>query len=587
MKKLVILLIIIFMYSCREKELELEEVSLMNKSKAGMKLIDYRGQRLSVWKNEEGNYILGDDMVLNCNDVKELDFLIVEDINAKSANWDHTTKLQINLWPTNELTYRIAEDIPSHQKILIREAIDEWNSKTILNFTEVLEGEGVYFKKVVSGCFADLGYFGKKRSMVSVSETCDKQSIIHEIGHIVGMIHEHQREIRDEAITLQLETFDYIKNYYPLFYKTILYNLEKERSNLTDPCLFDMNSAMMYGSYPRNNISLMNDLISRNLPFYTKKDGSLVERPTYGLTQKDITWVHYQYNKKIILKNVDYPGVYLKVRLEGASDPSIVLFSPGHEAIFTYNTSKKKYEYGDSGYIVQEIDLSNGSRSDVIDFSWSTHPNSITYLGNDGETKVLISDYNDSSNSKYYHFTDNNGVGGENENAIIEAIKKDDRNTYINLKRWKTNISTDGKRHAFDKNEVTELIVRNIDYPTLNSVLMRLEHCIDPKISLAPGQSVGIKYHGSGDYFEYNGCKLQEIDFNNGSSSDNLDFSWAVPGKITYTASHHYTTTLIDTNSLKGYIYGTVDVDGIDGQDSNVQLDAYFSNGKMYIDIKR
>jgi hypothetical protein len=45
------------------------------------------------------------------------------------------------------------------------------------------------------------------------------------------------------------------------------------------------------------------------------------------------------------------------------------------------------------------------------------------------------------------------------------------------------------------------------------------------------------------------------------------------------------TLLYIDTNI--GYLYGTIDPDGIAGHNTNTQLEAYMSEGKMHIDIKK
>ena len=73
------------------------------------------------------------------------------------------------------------------------------------------------------------------------------------------------------------------------------------------------------------------------------------------------------------------------------------------------------------------------------------------------------------------------------------------------------------------------------------------------------------------------------MDFNNGNSSDDLNFTSL--GEVVYRASESYLTTIIDT--YKGYLYGTVDADGIDGKGINAQMDAYAHGNILYIDIKK
>ncbi|MBT2620586.1 hypothetical protein [Chryseobacterium sp. ISL-6] len=203
---------------------------------------------------------------------------------------------------------------------------------------------------------------------------------------------------------------------------------------------------------------------------------------------------------------------------------------------------------------------------------------------NEGTTNILIKDYSHPATGAYYYFTNREGIDGGGKKAIIESIKKDDYSDYIYLKSWNSNAFTDGKLHSFDTHRPTQLIIRNINYPTLHNIIIKTEGCGYTTFPLEAGESFIVEYTADG--FAYKGCKLKQIDLNNGWASDDLNFSQSsFQGEVTYQASYAYITTLIDTNT--GYLYGTVDADGLDGKDANAQLDAYISQEKMYIDIRK
>lgn len=577
----------LIMFSCREDDFHTGTPGQQTETRKGTVDVNYRGQTFTAWKNEDGDYIVGEDMVLYKNEVKELSShntfnrFVTED-------WDQITDVNVILWPMGPISFRIDANFTVSERASILKAIQQWNEKTHLLFIEVPGNESIYFKKVDSGCRANIGYpQNGGKSTVSLGPTCDLQSIIHEIGHVAGLIHEHQKTSRNNYISLKSETFDFIKENFNPYYQTIVENLKIERTNQHDPFLFDMQSVMMYGSYPRNNLVLRDILMSKSLPLFTKKDGSIVERPTLGLTAKDIMLVSYYYTRKLILKNVDYNVVRVKIRTEG-DDPGIIVLNPDEEIVLYYNNKQNKYTY--NGHILQQIGLNNGNDvTNYIKFSWSG-TNDIRYfmkvtdpLDTDG-SMVLIKDYVHPENTEYYHFTNRDGIDGGSGKAIIESVKKDDYSSYIYLKRWNSNAITDGKKHSFDKYTPSSLKIRNINYGTLNNIVMKFTDCSSKKISLAPGQTLALDYTANG--FSYGGCKLKQLDFNNGKSSDDLNFSQSsYMGEVTYQASSPYMTTIIDINNA--YMYGTVDPDGIDGKGVDARLDAYVDQGTMFMDIRK
>lgn len=594
-KKLITLTSFTLLYSCQQAEFESTSKSEIFNKKGNMIRVDYQGNKLTVFKDLDGNYIFNEDILLYKKDVKELNEPLISNLYSKADatmnDWDVTETVNALIWPTTNLSYKIDPNMPAEQKDFIKEGIADWESKTDIRMTESTTTHQVYFKRVNSGCRAYLGYPGNAQEVntVNLSATCDKLSVIHEIGHVFGMIHEHQRVDRDNFITISSRTMNYIKEIYgpnsPIgnYYWSIIHNLKKEATNLADPFNFDAESAMMYGSYPRNNLTLKNDLESKHYPLYTMKDGSEIPRPLHGLSVKDVNWLKYHYSKKLILKNIDYNVINVKIRLAGVSDPSTISFNPDMEIILDYDKSQNKFIY--NGSVVQQLDLNNGSGSDDINFSWSNVSNDITYNTNYGNTVTLIKNYTDIANMTCYKLTDNDGIDDGHANAIVEAVKQDNYVTRINLKRWGSNISTDGLHHKFDPSDITKLEIKNINYQTLNRFKIRVAGAYDTLLSLAPGNKVTFYYNPGDKTFTYNGNTVQQIDFNNGSSNDDLDLSWNSSGVKKYSASSHCSSNIIDLNT--GYIYGSVDADGIDGNDLNVLLDAYYNDNTLYIDLKK
>ncbi|SIQ18345.1 Astacin (Peptidase family M12A) [Chryseobacterium sp. RU37D] len=206
------------------------------------------------------------------------------------------------LWSNNTVNVSVSPDFSNEQKNNILTAIDIWHTNTSLNFNIVDVNDGTVQKvniiPTASGCRSTTGMPSIHDGTIQLSPTCDIQSIIHEIGHTVGLIHEHQRPLRDTYLKNVLNEQDLsviASAFSESLANSIRYNLEIEEV-IDDLDPFDMHSVMLYGSWPRNNQELSDYLkYQYQKPFYTDANGQEVVRPTYGLTPNDIKKVHRIY----------------------------------------------------------------------------------------------------------------------------------------------------------------------------------------------------------------------------------------------------------------------------------------------------
>ena len=106
------------------------------------------------------------------------------------------------LWPDRTIPYTIDANVPASVRQRIMDAIAHWNDRTVLTLTPRTSQEDfVRFQMTdVGQCRATLGKQGGEQG-VKLLVACDLQAVIHEIGHAVGLQHEHQREDRNEYIT--------------------------------------------------------------------------------------------------------------------------------------------------------------------------------------------------------------------------------------------------------------------------------------------------------------------------------------------------------------------------------------------------
>lgn len=188
--------------------------------------VDWLGMQIAALK--KGNYLMVDDMIV---DVKE--------------NQDGKSMGAVDRkWPDNTVYYTISTDAVDHSMIM--DAMAHWEEKTNLRFEKRTNQAGYVEFRNGEGCSSHIGYLGYMQ-VINLSSWCTTGTIIHEIGHTVGLLHEHTRSDRDNYINVFPENVD--DEYKYVFEKWSNANLPA--INLTSN--FDWNSIMMYGAYAFSN----------------------------------------------------------------------------------------------------------------------------------------------------------------------------------------------------------------------------------------------------------------------------------------------------------------------------------------------
>ncbi|KAJ1365625.1 Zinc metalloproteinase nas-1 [Parelaphostrongylus tenuis] len=112
-------------------------------------------------------------------------------------------------WPGGRVPYVLSAAYTEHQRAVIARAIAGYQAKTCIRFVPKtpMDFDYVVISKL-DGCYADFARVGGRQQVSLADECINYPTIIHELMHVIGFIHEHQREDRD--------------NYVKIFYQNII-----------------------------------------------------------------------------------------------------------------------------------------------------------------------------------------------------------------------------------------------------------------------------------------------------------------------------------------------------------------------------
>ncbi|KAF8374225.1 nas-12 [Pristionchus pacificus] len=142
-----------------------------------------------------------------------------------------------NRWPNNTVPFTISSKYSNENRKFIRNSLQSLESLSCFKFVDRISHPDYIDISPLDGCYSFVGRVGG-RQPVSLSLDCLADYIIwHEILHVLGFEHEHQRPDRDDFIRVQ----------YSNVLPGQMVNFEKLRPNsveLNEP--YDFRSIMHY-----------------------------------------------------------------------------------------------------------------------------------------------------------------------------------------------------------------------------------------------------------------------------------------------------------------------------------------------------
>ncbi len=213
-------------------------------------------------------YIFQQDMIITANQLNKTGNLKGVGLNTMD-----------NYWEFGAVYYTIEEGFPDADRIY--QAIAHWEEYTELGFFERSnEPNYIEFVESSDGTAAQVGMVGGKQ-YIWLADWATTGSVIHEVGHAIGLFHEHSKPNRDEHILIHPENME----------PGMEINFQ-----LLDEAIytegFDFSSIMLYTSFGGSK---------NGEPTITKLDGSVFYTQRDYLTQADIEAVKKMYEDFVCL----------------------------------------------------------------------------------------------------------------------------------------------------------------------------------------------------------------------------------------------------------------------------------------------
>ena len=332
--------------------------------------------------------IIGGDIILGTVEEMEEIKAIYENNDTNISN-SFVILGEGKRWIDAVFPYVMNSDIPNAKRRILYDAFREWERYTSLRFIPATQNQissgKIYIRITNRGdCSAVTGMRFRGQSL-NIGGCSRKGDILHELGHVAGLYHEHQRYDRDQYITIypenmssmylnQLTPFGNVDNILgPYNYASVMHYASTDGSNVYDyntnrwkPVMLAKNGAKL------GNLNLTQGDIDAVNKIYAKPASMLF--PINGV-QLNSTSVLFRwtntFQSEIYLKIINSHNAILYQGYQNTQSKRVNnLPSDGSTIHVTLETNTvdgwetKNYTY--AAYLAEPLNPSNSVISDIL-----------------------------------------------------------------------------------------------------------------------------------------------------------------------------------------------------------------------------